>query len=168
MEGVGSALVLVVAVAALVVAVLALAMVLARERRDPGPRGVTARSNELERRLAQLSRRLEVVESEVDGAGRTAGAGTTTSAAQATMRTAGVALSHIGMVRFDAFEDAGGAQSFALALIDDDGDGIVLTSLHSRSATRLYLKGVRRGVSDLPLSAEEMRALTNAGIVPGA
>jgi hypothetical protein len=168
MEGVGSALELVLAVAALIVAVVALAMVLARERRDPGPRGVTARSNELERRLAQLSRRLEIVESEVDGKGRSPEAVSSAGSGQATLRTAGVALSHIGMVRFDAFEDAGGAQSFALALIDDDGDGIVLTSLHSRSATRLYLKGVRRGVSDLPLSAEEVRALHNAGIVPGA
>jgi hypothetical protein len=166
MEGGWSAVVFVVAVGALVVAIAALAVVLARERRDPGPRGVTARSNELERRLAQLSQRLEVVESEVDGRIGTAGVGPATDGA-GTLRGPGAALSRVGLVRFDAFEDAGGAQSFALALADDDGDGIVLTSLHSRSATRLFVKGLRRGVSDLPLSAEEMRAMRNAGIVPG-
>ena len=164
MEGGWSAVVFVVAVGALVVAIAALGVVLARERRDPGPRGVTARSNELERRLAQLSQRLEVVESEVDGRIGTAGVGPATDGA-GTLRGPGAALSRVGLVRFDAFEDAGGAQSFALA--DDDGDGIVLTSLHSRSATRLFVKGLRRGVSDLPLSAEEMRAMRNAGIVPG-
>ena len=88
------------------------------------------------------------------------------SPSASTLRTAGVAISHLGLVRFDAFEDAGGAQSFALALIDDDGDGIVLTSLHSRQATRLYIKGVRRGVADSPLSGEEVRAMQNAGITP--
>ena len=75
-------------------------------------------------------------------------------------------MSHLGLVRFDAFEDAGGAQSFALALIDDDGDGVVLTSLHSRQSTRLYIKAVRRGVADSPLSAEEVRAMGIAGIAP--
>lgn len=167
MEG-GALLGLVVAVAAIVVAGVALAMVLARERRDPGPRGVTARSNELERRLAQLSQRLEVVEAELDGESGAVSGPASAGGASGTLRTAGVALSHVGLVRFDAFEDAGGARSFALALIDDDGDGIVLTSLHSRSATRLFVKGIRRGVSDLPLSAEEVRAMRNAGIVPGA
>jgi hypothetical protein len=83
-----------------------------------------------------------------------------------TVRGAGVAVSHLGLVRFDAFEDAGGAQSFALALIDDDGDGVVLTSLHSRQATRLYIKAIRRGVADSPLSDEEVRAMQNAGITP--
>ena len=65
------------------------------------------------------------------------------------------AISRIGLVRFDAFSDAGGAQSFALALVDEDGDGVVLTSLHSRPTTRVYVKAIRRGVADAPLSAEE-------------
>ena len=71
-----------------------------------------------------------------------------------------------GLIRFDAFEDAGGAQSFALALVDDDGDGVVLSSLHSRPTTRVYVKAIRRGVADAPLSAEEARALQDAGITP--
>ena len=104
-----------------------------------------ARTAELERRLTQLAQRLEVVEAEVDARG---GFASDAPSSAGTVRTAGVAISHLGLVRFDAFEDAGGAQSFALALIDDDGDGVVLTSLHSRQSTRLYIKGVRRGVAD--------------------
>ena len=111
----------------------------------------------------QLGQRLEVVEADVD-AQRDGSVGERTS--PDTLRTAGVAISHLGLVRFDAFEDTGGAQSFALALIDDDGDGIVLTSLHSRQATRLYIKGIRRGVADSPLSAEEVRAMHTAGFSP--
>ena len=119
------------------------------------------RISELERRLIQLGHRLEVVEADVDGRPLQA---TGVSSRGGTLRTAGVALSHVGLVRFDAFDDTGGHQSFALALIDDDGDGLVLTSLHSRQSTRLYIKGVRRGVADAPLSGEEVRAMQSAGI----
>ena len=62
----------------------------------------------------QLAQRLDVLEAEVD---RGHGAGAPARTGPSTPRTAGVAISHVGLVRFDAFEDAGGAQSFALALI---------------------------------------------------
>jgi len=69
------------------------------------------------------------------------------------------ALARVGLVRFNPFEDTGGNQSFVLALLDADGDGVVLTSLHTRQATRLYAKPVRAGKSDASLSAEEVEAL---------
>jgi hypothetical protein len=158
-------LAIVLAVVALAVAIGA-AVIVVRQ----GPRPVelapgNRRVSDLERRVAQLGQRLEVVEADVDGRPVVAPAATK---AGATVRTAGVALSHLGLVRFDAFDDTGGSQSFALALMDDEGDGIVLTSLHSRQATRLYVKGVRRGVADSPLSVEEVRAMQGAGIPPGA
>jgi hypothetical protein len=154
---------IVIAIAALVVASVAAALSLRSERRelDVAPGG--SRMVALERRHAQLGQRLEVLESEVDA--QRGGAG----AAAAPMRgspTGVAAISRIGLVRFDAFSDAGGAQSFALALLDDDGDGIVLTSLHSRPTTRLYVKAIRRGVADAPLSGEEQQALQEAGISP--
>lgn len=153
--------IVIVAVAALGVAVVALAMVL---RSEHGPADLApgaARLMELERRLAQLGHRLEVAESDVD-AQRGDGQWRTL---EAVPRGTSV-ISRIGVVRFDAFEDTGGAQSFALALVDDDGDGIVLTSLHSRPTTRVYIKTIRRGVADSPLSSEEERALRKAGITP--
>lgn len=69
------------------------------------------------------------------------------------------AFQRIGLVRFNPFEDTGGNQSFALALLDGSGDGIVISSLHTRSATRVYAKTVSDGRCDGGLSDEESRAL---------
>ena len=70
----------------------------------------------------------------------------------------------VGLVRFNPFDDTGGNQSFALALLDADATGIVLSSLHSRQATRVYIKSVVAGHCDAPLSAEETEALRQAGV----
>jgi len=69
------------------------------------------------------------------------------------------AFQRIGLVRFNPFEDTGGNQSFALALLDAEEDGIVLSSLHSRGNTRIYAKAVAAGRPEAALSAEEMEAL---------
>ncbi len=68
----------------------------------------------------------------------------------------------IGMVRFNPFEDTGGNQSFALALLDANGDGVIVSSLHSRTGTRVYAKGVTAGRSEAALSDEESRAVQDA------
>lgn len=72
------------------------------------------------------------------------------------------AFQHVGLVRFNPFEDTGGNQSFALALLDADGNGWVLSSLHARTGTRLYAKAIRGGRSDGALSDEETAALKQA------
>jgi hypothetical protein len=72
------------------------------------------------------------------------------------------AIRHVAVIRYDAFNEMGGRYSFSLALLDDAGDGLVLTSIHGRSDTRTYFKGVRAGVSDDPLSPEEQRAIAYA------
>lgn len=69
------------------------------------------------------------------------------------------AFQRIGLVRFNPFEDTGGNQSFALALLDAHNDGFVVSSLHARSGTRVYGKVVVAGRSDTSLSAEETEAL---------
>ena len=69
------------------------------------------------------------------------------------------ALQHLGFVRFNPFEDTGGNQSFVLALLDGGDDGVVISSLHSRSSTRVYAKSVTGGRADGALSAEESQAL---------
>lgn len=163
MDGALGFLVAGVAIVALVLAASAMWLVLRPGQQTMAWPSSGHRAAELERRVAQLGQRLEVVEADVDLQRSLEGGG---RSAPTTLRTAGVALSHVGLVRFDAFEDAGGAQSFALVLLDDDADGIVLTSLHSRQSTRLYIKGVRRGVADSPLSVEEVRAMEHAGIPP--
>jgi HAMP domain-containing protein len=68
-------------------------------------------------------------------------------------------LRHIGLVRFNPFDDTGSDQSFALALLDDRRDGVVVSSLHGRNTTRLYAKPVTDGGSRHALSEEEERAI---------
>lgn len=72
------------------------------------------------------------------------------------------AFGRVGLVRFNPFEDTGGNQSFALALLDGRGDGFVVSSLHARAGTRVYAKVVTRGTSEAALSAEESEALKQA------
>lgn len=66
---------------------------------------------------------------------------------------------HLSTVRYDAFADMGGQMSWSLALLDDNGDGVVLTSIHGRSDARMYLKDVRAWASDQQLSPEEDQAI---------
>jgi hypothetical protein len=68
----------------------------------------------------------------------------------------------VGLVRYNPFEETGGNQSFALALLDAAGDGWVLSSLHARSGTRVYAKGITSGRADGGLSDEETAAIKQA------
>ena len=72
------------------------------------------------------------------------------------------ALKHVAVVRYDAFGDMGGRLSFSAAIIDDAGDGVVLSSIHARGESRTYAKGVVGGRSDTTLTPEEQQALAAA------
>jgi hypothetical protein len=72
------------------------------------------------------------------------------------------AFQRVGLVRYNPFEETGGNQSFALALLDASGDGWVLSSLHARSGTRVYAKSITAGRSDAGLSDEETAAIAQA------
>lgn len=69
---------------------------------------------------------------------------------------------HLAMVRYDAFGDTGGALSWTLALLDDSGSGVVLTSIHGRDETRTYAKSVAEWSSRQTLTPEEERVLSEA------
>ena len=69
------------------------------------------------------------------------------------------AFQRVGLVRYNPFEETGGNQSFALALLDANGDGWVLSSLHARSGTRVYAKSIKAGRTEAGLSAEETDAI---------
>nr|WP_231116000.1 DUF4446 family protein [Motilibacter rhizosphaerae] len=71
-------------------------------------------------------------------------------------------LRHVSVVRYDAFGDMGGRLSFSAALLDDGGDGLVLTSINGRTETRTYAKGVKAGRSEHTLSPEEEQAVQYA------
>jgi len=68
----------------------------------------------------------------------------------------------VGLIRFNPFQETGGDHSFSIALLNADDSGIVLTGLHTRERTRVYVKGITKGKSEHELSAEEKKALTKA------
>jgi len=72
------------------------------------------------------------------------------------------AIQKVGVVRYNPFSDAGGDQSFAIALLDAEGNGLVVSSLHSRTETRVFAKPVRAGRSTYSLSDEEQQAVKKA------
>jgi hypothetical protein len=72
------------------------------------------------------------------------------------------ALRHVAVVRYDAFGDMGGRMSFTAALLDDSGDGLVITSINGRTEARAYAKGVKHGHSEQELSPEESEAIALA------
>ena len=72
------------------------------------------------------------------------------------------ALRHLAVVRYDAFDDMGGHLSWSVALLDDSGDGVVLTSIHGRSDARTYAKSVSGWTCEQQLSPEELEALEHA------
>ena len=77
------------------------------------------------------------------------------------------AVQRVGLVRFNPFEDTGSNQSFALAMLDEDGDGVIVSSLHTRNATRVYVRPVSGGVAEKALSDEEAQALSQATTARG-
>jgi len=74
-----------------------------------------------------------------------------------------VHLQKIGFIRYNPFPETGGNQSFCLALMDANNNGVVLSSLHNRESTRIYAKPIKEGVAkDYNLSAEEKQAINLA------
>ena len=72
-------------------------------------------------------------------------------------------LQKIGLVRYNPFADTGGNQSFVLVVLDEKGNGFVITSLHSRESTRLFAKPVKEGKeSGYEFSKEEIQAILEA------
>jgi hypothetical protein len=77
-------------------------------------------------------------------------------------------LQHVGLVRFNPFDDTGSDQSFAIALLDADHNGIVVSSLHGRAGTRVFAKPITSGQATHALSDEESEALRIATSGPPA
>ncbi len=71
-------------------------------------------------------------------------------------------IQKVGLIRFNPFKELGGDHSFSLAILDSHDSGIIITSLHTRDRTRVYMKDVKRGKSGFELSSEEKKALVNA------
>lgn len=143
----------------LLVALIALLLALRDSRRSahghtsaPGPTLVDDPA--LDQILSAQMQRLDGLVKDVHGLA------TRTKSVEAQGR---LAVQSAGLVRFNPFrEDTGGNLSFALALLDADDNGIILSSLHSRQTTRVYIKAITAGQPDQALSDEETQALRQA------
>jgi hypothetical protein len=147
-----------VAVAAAVVAVLALVTAVAALLRLRGVRrDFTALggdgSTDIARVAANQNRRIEGLATEV------ARLREHVATAEDDVRQS---LRNVAVVRYDAFGDMGGRLSFSAAIVDDLGDGIVISSIHARGESRTYAKGIVGGKSSITLTPEEQQALASA------
>ncbi len=68
----------------------------------------------------------------------------------------------IATVRYNAFNDVGGKQSFATAILSEDGNGVVISSMYSREKVNVYAKPIANFSSEYELSKEEVQALKEA------
>ena len=142
---------IVAAVVAVVAALLAAAahLRLARLRRRftvlwaGGETDVATLAAAQERRLAGLAGRLDTTRGEVE----------------ALRGDVAQSLRHVSVLRYDAFGDIGGRLSFSCAVVDDAGDGLVISSIHARGESRTYAKGIVGGSSEITLTPEEQEAL---------
>jgi hypothetical protein len=126
----------ILAVAALVVALLALAIAAATARLAGAWRRRRGRTRHIPADLATLRDEVQLLRADADQA-----------------------LRHVSVVRYDAFGDMGGHLSWSMALLDDAGDGVLLTAIHGRSDARTYAKNVSDWTCDQQTSPEEDEAL---------
>ncbi len=72
------------------------------------------------------------------------------------------AIQKVGIVRFNPFSEVGSDQSFSIALLDANDNGMVITSLYTREGNRVYGKPIKNGQSEYLLSKEEREAIVQA------
>ena len=77
-------------------------------------------------------------------------------------RRLGRTISKTAVIRYDAYGEMTGRQSSSMALLDDYGTGVVLSSILHREQARMYVKGIREGESEFELSPEESEAIQTA------
>jgi hypothetical protein len=103
--------------------------------------------------VSRLARRIDGIGNRVDGL-------IDELASQAASGRLAIQRFHI--VRYDAFEDMGGRMSFSAALLDENGDGVIITSINGRTETRTYAKPIKGLASEYNLSEEEREAIAGA------
>lgn len=114
---------------------------------DGSPVSLIDRQSALQLSQRRLEDQLADLRSEIDGRQRFVD------------RALRAAIRFQGLVRYDAYRDMGGQQSWSIALLDEARNGTVITSLHARDHARVYLKEIHAGQSPQRLSPEEYKAV---------
>ena len=111
----------------------------AGETEDDIQRNVVRRTAWLEAKNEELERRLEPLEA-----------------------ISKLSVQKVGFLRFNPFQDTGGDNSFALALLDRENNGVIISSFYTREGVRIYAKQIENGASRSALSDEEKKVLDQA------
>jgi hypothetical protein len=156
---------LVLAYVALVAAYLSL-RTLAKLRRASsvlarGARGPSAQESLIEA-SSRNAERLDVVAEEIAELRAYLATGATGATGASSSGGSAGGLSNVALVRYDAFGEMSGRMSFSLALLDDKGDGVAISSIAGTTETRVYAKGVTDGKGEHDLSPEEQQAIAAA------
>jgi Protein of unknown function (DUF4446) len=117
---------------------------------DGGERDLVAHAQSLQQNFDQLHSRVQNATQQLD------------DRIAATETRLNRAISHSAVIRYDAYNELSGRQSSSIALLDDNGTGVVMSSILHREQARVYVKGVRDGKSELELSPEETEAIQSA------
>lgn len=108
-------------------------------KKTPTPKELIQQVKSLEAKLENLSLELESVKKQMEKS-----------------------VEKIGIVRFNPFKEIGGDQSFAIALLNRENTGVVITSHYGKDFSRVYAKPVKNGSSEYQLSDEEKDAMKKA------
>ena len=106
--------------------------------------------------LSQVLKKLENLEKEIN---------TISNGLEELKKEAKFFIQKVGIVRYNPFSGVGSNQSFSVALLDSNNNGVVITSLYTREGNRVYGKPVRNGESDYSLSTEEKKAIEKAQLL---
>ena len=117
---------------------------------DSGERDIVAHAQALQRTFEELHGRVDSTFQQLTG-----------RLGSAEQRL-GRSISHSAVVRYDAYNEMSGRQSSSIALLDDSGTGVVMSSILHREQARLYVKGLKDGKSEFELSPEETEAVETA------
>jgi hypothetical protein len=117
---------------------------------DGGGRDIVAHGQQLQRGFDALHANVQQTFGQVDQR---------MAAAEARLDEA---ISNSAVIRYDAYNELSGRQSSSIALLDDRGNGVVMSSILHRDQARVYVKGVHGGTSELELSPEESEAIQTA------
>ena len=114
-------------------------MIFKKNKEPKDIKGILKQFKELEKRVEKISQDLEILK-----------------------KDSKLHIQKAGLLRYNPFSNVGGNQSFSIALLDNNNDGFVITSLYAQDGNRVYAKPVKNGKSEYVLSEEEKETINKS------